>query len=137
MSDNDDFSDIGSDGMNSDFEGDEETLFESETHDSYNMETQDTILSVESIYDKYHNQVKKTKPLLDKFEYTKLLGIRAQMIANGSPALVDTTNLTDIIDIVKKEYIECKIPLFVKRTISNGESEYWRIEDFSNYRTFI
>ena len=44
MSDNDDFSDIGSDGMNSDYEGDDDTLFESETHDSYNMETHDTIL---------------------------------------------------------------------------------------------
>ncbi len=116
---------------------DEETLFESETHDSYNMETQNTILSVESVYDKYHSQEKKTKPLLDKFEYTKLLGIRAQMLANGCPALIDTTDLTDIMDIVKKEYRECKIPLFVERKLSNGESEYWRIEDFSNYRSYI
>ena len=46
------------------------------------------------------------------------------MIANGSPALVDTENLTDIIDIVKKEYAECKIPPLIKRTISDGESEY-------------
>lgn len=116
---------------------DEETLFESETHDSYNMETQNTILSVESVYDKYHSQEKKTKPLLDKFEYTKLLGIRAQMLANGCPALIDTTDLTDIMDIVKKEYRECKIPLFVERKLSNGEAEYWRIEDFSNYRSYI
>jgi len=116
---------------------DEETLFESETHDSYNMETQNSIFSLESVYDKYHSQEKKTKPLLDKFEYTKLLGIRAQMIANGCPALIDTTGLTDIMDIVKKEYIECKIPLFVERKLSNGESEYWRIEDFSNYRSYI
>lgn len=116
---------------------DEETLFESETHDSYNMETQNSILSLESVYDKYHSQEKKTRPLLDKFEYTKLLGIRAQMIANGCPALIDTTDLTDIMDIVKKEYIECKIPLFVERKLCNGESEYWRIEDFSNYRSYI
>ena len=135
MSDNDDYSDIGSDGGSEEY--DEDTMFESETHESYNMETQDSNLSVESIYDKYHNQVKKTKPLLDKFEYTKLIGIRAQMIANGSPALVNTENITDIIDIVKKEYVECKIPLFVRRSLSNGEFEYWRVEDFSNYKSYI
>lgn len=135
MSDNEDFSDIGSDVGSEEY--DDDTLFESETHESYNMETQDSILSVESIYDKYHNQVKKTKPLLDKFEYTKLIGIRAQMIANGSPPLVNTENITDIIDIVKKEYSECKIPLFVRRSLSNGEFEYWRIEDFSNYKSYI
>ena len=57
MSDNDDYSDIGSDGGSEEY--DEDTMFESETHESYNMETQDSILGVESIYDKYHNQVKK------------------------------------------------------------------------------
>ena len=75
--------------------------------------------------------------MLDKFEYTKLLGVRAQMIAGGSPPLVDTSSLTDIVDIVKKEYTECKIPLFIKRTLTNGDTEYWRIEDFSNYKSYI
>ena len=135
MSEDSNYSDDG--GVSDIDDLDDDLAFESETHDSYNMGKPDTIFAVEEIYDKYHNQLKKTRPILDRFEYTKILGIRAQQIANGATPLVSTESLTDIIDIVKKEYVECKIPLFIKRNLSNGESEYWRIEDFSNYMAFI
>ena len=88
------------------------------------------ICSVTNSYDKYYSNSKKTKPFMTKFEQTKLIGIRAQMISDGSePMIIVPKHITNSIHIAELEFKEKKIPLFIKRYINATEYEYWRQED--------
>jgi len=54
------------------------------------------------------------------------------MLASGSPALVNVPSyIQNTYDIALLEYKEKKIPLIIKRTLPNGKTEYWRLEDLS------
>lgn len=72
---------------------------------------------------------KITSPLMTKFEYTRLLGIRAMQISMNAPVMIDVGNMIDPIKIAKKEMKECKIPLIIKRKLPNGIFENWNICD--------
>ena len=88
------------------------------------------IISKSNSYSKYYSSTKQTKPFLTKFEKTKLIGIRAQMIAEGSkPLVIVPEHITKCIDIAELEFKEKKIPLFIKRNINQVDYEYWRQED--------
>jgi len=89
----------------------------------------ENIESVDQTYTKYYSSFKKTQYSITKFEKAKIIGIRAQMIADGSEPLIDTKNLTGAIEIAEEEYKQKKIPLMITRNI-NGIKEYWRLDDF-------
>ena len=72
---------------------------------------------------------KITSPLMTKFEYTSLIGIRAMQISMNAPVIVDTENMIDPIKIAKKEIQEKKVPLIIKRKLPNGTFENWNIRD--------
>lgn len=91
------------------------------------------ILPVHLEYDNYYTNTKKTSPFLTKFEKTKLIGIRAQMISKGSEPLVNVPSyMTNSINIAELEYEKKCIPLFIKRYITDTEYEIWRPEDMIN-----
>ncbi len=52
------------------------------------------------------------------FEYARLIGIRAEQIANGATPMIATTE-TDPIQIAIKEFNSGKIPLMISRQIGN------------------
>jgi DNA-directed RNA polymerase I, II, and III subunit RPABC2 len=95
-------------------------------------ETRFDIVNMEKTYEIYYTQKKETKPFLTKFERAKILGVRAEMIASGSHALVDIPigikNL-NAYDIAKLEFKERKIPLIIRRYLPNGIAEDWRLSD--------
>ena len=67
---------------------------------------------------------------LTKYEQTRILGMRAKQINNGSDVFVTVSD--EIIDgflIAEQELKEKKIPFIIRRPIPNGGSEYWRLED--------
>ena len=66
---------------------------------------------------------------MTKFEYTRLLGIRAVQISMNAPVMIDINNMIDPIEIAKKEIKECKIPLIIKRKLPNGTFENWNVRD--------
>ena len=76
--------------------------------------------------------IKKTnisKPILSKYEKTKVLGIRAEQIRNGSKPLISVPNhITDELDIAEEELKQRKTPFIIERKIGN-KSEYWKLED--------
>ena len=73
---------------------------------------------------------KQTKPYMTKFEKAKILGIRAQMLANGSLPLVDVpTNIINVKDIARIELKERKMPLIIKRYLPDKSYECWRLDD--------
>jgi len=88
------------------------------------------IVSVNETYDRYNNTTKITKPILTRFEKAKLLGVRSEMLASGSPALIHIPpGVTSVYEIAKLEFKQKKIPLIIKRTLPNNTCEYWRLED--------
>jgi DNA-directed RNA polymerase I, II, and III subunit RPABC2 len=54
-------------------------------------------------------------PRLTKYERARVLGTRAQQLSNGAKPMVDIGNLTDVMDIAKKELREHKLPFIIRR----------------------
>ena len=110
-----------------------ESLFDDQSNDisaSITNITKTEIVSNTQTYEKYYRSSKVTKPFLTKYEESKLVGVRAQMISTGSKPLVKVPpNVTDTRIIAELELKEKKIPLLIRRTLPNGEHEDWRLED--------
>ena len=51
-------------------------------------------------------------------------------LAYNAEPKIDTTNISDINDIVKEELKQKKIPFIVRRVLPNGNYEDWKIEEF-------
>ena len=78
------------------------------------------------IVDPFH----KTVPFLTKFEKARILGERAKQInAGGKPFVNVDASVIDGYLIAEKELEEKKIPFIIKRPLTNGGCEYWKIED--------
>jgi len=58
---------------------------------------------------------------LSKYEKARIIGVRANQLANGAPSTVDIGDLDNAFDIAEKEFVERKIPLIVKRKFPNGD----------------
>ena len=73
---------------------------------------------------------RKTTPQLTKYEKTKILGIRAQQLLSGMPALIKVPkNVNNVRKIAELELKERKIPFIIKRPLPNKGCEYIKIED--------
>jgi DNA-directed RNA polymerase I, II, and III subunit RPABC2 len=71
-----------------------------------------------------------TLPYYSKYEYTVLLGTRAQQIAEGAKPLVSLDGLITsdpkfVWNLAEKEILEQKLPFIIHRRLPNGVSEYW------------
>ena len=78
------------------------------------------------IVDPFH----KTVPFLTKYEKARILGERAkQLNAGGKPFVNVDPSILDGYLIAEKELNEKKLPFIIKRPITNGACEYWKIED--------
>lgn len=94
------------------------------------VETMSKLTSIDNLEDQLH----RTIPVLTKYEKTKVLGLRAKQIEDGSLPLVEVKN--SIIDpylIAIKELEEKKIPFIIRRPLPNGASEYWKVKDLDVY----
>jgi DNA-directed RNA polymerase I, II, and III subunit RPABC2 len=75
-----------------------------------------------------------TLPYYSKYEYTCLLGTRAQQLAEGARPFVSIESMkTDdpqfIWNLAKKEILEQKLPFLIHRRFPNGKSEYWSTKE--------
>ena len=70
-----------------------------------------------------------SKPILSKYEKTKILGIRAEQIRHGAkPLIIVPKHITDELDIAEEELKQRKMPFIIERKIGN-KLEYWKLED--------
>lgn len=81
------------------------------------------------------NAPNRSSPLMTKYEFNQLIGLRTTHIARGSPIFVPVdeelnihTNM-GLRSIAQKELLEGRLPYIVKRTLPNGKVEYWRVKD--------
>ena len=88
------------------------------------------IIPFSKTYQEYYVNKKVCKPFITKFEKAKVIGVRAEMIASGSPAMINVPKgVTSAYDISMLEFKAKKIPLMIRRFLPNGQFEDWRLED--------
>mgnify|MGYP001312725310 FL=1 len=76
------------------------------------------------------DELHKSLPILTKYEYTNILGLRAKQINQGCKPFISVNK--EILDGYLIAQIELKqkaLPFIVKRPIPNGGIEYWRLSD--------
>lgn len=97
-------------------------------HKTEEIETLSNVVRNEEnmIVDPFH----KTVPFLTKYEKARILGERAkQLNAGGKPFVNVDPSILDGYLIAEKELNEKKLPFIIKRPITNGACEYWKVED--------
>jgi DNA-directed RNA polymerase I, II, and III subunit RPABC2 len=72
----------------------------------------------------------KSVPYLTLFEKTKIIGFRANQIAQGARALIQVPNhITDVLEIARLELEQKRLPYILKRPMPDGTFEYIRLAD--------
>jgi DNA-directed RNA polymerase I, II, and III subunit RPABC2 len=72
----------------------------------------------------------QSPPFLTVYERTKILGTRANQLADGArPFITVPEYVTKPLDIAKLELEQRRLPFIVKRPMPNGTFEYWRLSD--------
>ena len=72
----------------------------------------------------------KTHPFLSVYERTKILGFRANQLAQGAPPYIARPeHVTSVFDIAKMELEQRRLPYIIKRPLPDGAFEYWRLSD--------
>lgn len=66
---------------------------------------------------------------MTKYERASLLGSRASQIEEGSPLLVDRGDLTDALEIARKEMRERRIPINIFRYLTPTLAEEWTVNE--------
>ena len=80
------------------------------------------------IVDPFHTTI----PILTRYEFAKIIGLRAKQLNHGgSTPFIDNLdpNIIDGHTIALKEFQLKKIPFIIKRPLPNGITEYWNIKD--------
>jgi len=88
------------------------------------------LVTYKNILEGIEKKIKKTYPILTKFEKARIIGVRLQQLANGARPLVDTSNLKTINEIVHLELEKRMIPFIIRRLLPNGHYEDWKLEEF-------
>lgn len=71
-----------------------------------------------------------SQPFLSVYERTKILGFRANQLAQGArPYVVVPEHMTRTQDIAAMELDQRRLPYIIKRPMPNGTFEYWRLSD--------
>ncbi len=116
---------IGGDNSETD---ESEILIGGEDNDKTEILT--SIEDSNKFYKIYNKEKSSITNILNKYERTKVIFERYQMIANGSdPFIKNPEKYDNIYDIVLEELKQKKIPFIIKRSI-NGKYEYLKLEDF-------
>jgi len=72
----------------------------------------------------------KSVPYLTIFERTKIIGFRANQIAQGARALIQVPNhISGVLEIARLELEQKKLPYILKRPMPDGTFEYIRLAD--------
>lgn len=71
-----------------------------------------------------------TYPFVTHLEKTKIISLRASQLSRGAtPFVVVPSYMNDFIQIAKLELEQKRIPFILKRTLPDGNSEYWRVSE--------
>ncbi len=72
----------------------------------------------------------RSQPFLSVFEKTKILGFRANQLAQGArPYILVPEHVSNVLEIAKLELEQRRLPFILKRPMPDGTFEYWRLSD--------
>lgn len=63
------------------------------------------------------------------YEKAHIIGVRASQLSDDAPPFVDIGNMTDCIQIAKKELAEKKLPFIIRRRLPDGSFEDWSVDE--------
>ena len=70
-----------------------------------------------------------TKPILTKYEFNRIYGIRLKHITSGGKLLIKSDNITDSREQVKNEIRAKKSPMIIRRNLPNNLYEDWKLSE--------
>ena len=101
-----------------------------ELEEEYDSSIITNIEDSQTFYKLYKKSNNTLSNILTKYEKTKVIFERMQMITNGTlPYIPNPEKYNTIYEIVMEELKQKKIPFIIKRNI-NGRDEYLKLEDF-------
>ena len=120
------------------FEEEEEFMEEEEEEEEEDEEEEESEDEMEQkrseILSEYHADKMAIKDIkieekhkINKFEFAKIIGLRAEMIAHGAEILINDNELKGLInvrDIAEKEFILHKIPFIIQRKHNTNSSGF-------------
>lgn len=72
----------------------------------------------------------RSQPFLTLYEKTKILGFRANQLAQGARAFVTVPpHVTSTLEIARMELAQRRLPFILARPMPDGTFEYWRLND--------
>lgn len=79
-------------------------------------------------------QPRITREYFTKYEYTALLSMRAQQLAEGAKPLVGLEGLKAsdpmfVWNVAKREIEQRKLPFIIRRQLPDGNSEFWSVQE--------
>jgi DNA-directed RNA polymerase subunit K/omega len=79
-------------------------------------------------------QPRITQPYFTKYEYTTLVAVRAQQLAEGAKPLIDLKGLKTsdpmfVWTVAKQEIADRKLPYIIRRQLANNTSEFWSVQE--------
>jgi DNA-directed RNA polymerase I, II, and III subunit RPABC2 len=77
---------------------------------------------------KIPNNKRVSLPYLTKYEFAKIIGIRAIQISKNGEIYTNIDNPNPI-SIAEKEFKEKKIPFIIRRHLPNNRYEDWKLEE--------
>jgi len=112
-----------------DLEGDDDTDGDEEAIENIGIHTE-----IESHVESKKNmyvQKKITRPVLTKFEHTRLIGERTAQLQQGAEPMIDTSNrdIKSNREIAELELSEKCMPLIIRRYLSDNTHEDWRLSE--------
>ena len=89
-------------------------------------------MDISKFYKEYDVSKNITEPIMSKYEYTQILGLRVQQIERGAEPLIEVTSDLDTPQLIAEEELrQRKTPFILKRKIGLDRYECWKIEDLS------
>lgn len=92
--------------------------------------TFDVLQATEFDSSKIHTR--RTRPHMTEFERARIIGMRGEQIANGTPPFVEKIEGDNPMDTAEREFAAGRIPFIIRRFVpANGKvtTEDWKIQE--------
>lgn len=124
---------VSSDGSVTDEEDTPEPLGFGEMHKQSNEMVD--VRSLQQMVSQQDARHTETRPMMTKYEFTRVKGERLQQLNSGAIPCVPYTKATDTNEsIFVREFESGKLPFLVERKTPDGECKYIKIRQFVNRR---
>lgn len=111
--------------LNYDDEEDGDNLDDSNYHEDNIHYTDNDLDNDSKIQYIVNSEERITSNIITIYEITELIGVRSTQISQGSPIFTEVKNITNPIEMAKKEILDNKCPLYIKRHIGLDKYELW------------